>query len=527
MVEKSVSRFLNSSFKTKLFLSQHEGRRIRESRLGRSLIPGRILSGGVAAAGAQLAHQQEGVGGSLQVPPEHDAARGLCQPVSGLKDICRFRQQAGGNKIICSVQNCLEPLGVSSGQRWLGQGKLATKGAKRGSGHALQVSDRHLGGVTVDCGHEEAVQQVVLSNHGHVREQTVSRDSQVLQLVPRQPGSSEGCFQHDGVAQHLLLFPSCANDQSDVGQDPAGQGAGHHSGANVASQCVVAEGTGDDAGRSSGTGFLQADSVLSYRDEVTLPGSSCGMPGVRPVTLMSEEAQLLMNADIRKSTKKLYSLRFAHFARYCADLGVAPKSCPEEIIINFLTLLRRTFAYEFQTISGYRSAISKYHIGFAGTSVGSSRNIKRLVRAVFLEAPPIPRYADIWSAAQLIDYLRTLHPPATLSDYQLGMKTLSLISLQSISRSSTVAQLAPDFQQVGEQIVFRLMGLEKQSRPGHIRGEVQLDDGPQDQPSLSVALYCQAYAERTAEKRSFFSSKMGSRPDRFFISNNKVRSLKL
>ena len=240
---------------------------------------------------------------------------------------------------------------------------------------------------------------------------------------------------------------------------------------------------------------------------------------------MSEEAQHLMNADIRNSTKKLYSFRFAHFARYCTDLGVDPNSCSEEIILNFLTLLRRTFGYEYQTISGYRSAISKYHIGFAGTPVGSSRNIKRLIKAVFLEAPPIPRYADIWPAAQLVDYLDTLHPPANLSDYQLGMKTLSLISLHSISRTSTVAQLAPDFQHVGEQIIFRLMGLEKQSRPGHIRGEVQLHDGPRDQPSLSVALYCQAYTERTAEKRSFFASKMGSRPDRLFISNNKVRSL--
>ena len=94
----------------------------------------------------------------------------------------------------------------------------------------------------------------------------------------------------------------------------------------------------------------------------------------------------------------------------------------------------------YQTVSGYRSAISKFHVGLDGAPAGISKNVKRVTKAIFLEAPPIPRYAEIWPASQLVKYLETLHPPDKLSIYQLGAKTLTLVSLHSLSRASTVAK---------------------------------------------------------------------------------------
>ena len=231
---------------------------------------------------------------------------------------------------------------------------------------------------------------------------------------------------------------------------------------------------------------------------------------------------LLLNADIRAGTKKIYCSRFAHFATYCSKLNLDPKTCPEEVIVNFLTYLRRTHNYKYQTINGYRSAISKYHVGFHGTPAGCSKNVQRVSKAIFLEVPPIPKYGDIWPAAQLANYLESLHPPDTLSNYQLGMKTLGLISLHSLSRSSTVAQLSCQYQDVGEHLVFPLLGLEKQSRHGHVRGELQIPAGPPGNPALNIALYCAAYMKRTEDGRSFYAVSTGSRPDRLFISNTKV-----
>ena len=187
----------------------------------------------------------------------------------------------------------------------------------------------------------------------------------------------------------------------------------------------------------------------------------------------------------------------------------------------FLTKLRTKFAYKYQTIAGYRSAISKYHVGFNGIPVGQAKNVKRLTKAVFIESPPIAKYATIWSADKVLSHLATMYPHDTLSDYQLGMKTLALVSLASISRSSTVAQLGPDVQCVGDNIVFSIVGLEKTSRPGHLRSELVL---PVDKSDMALDLQqcCLDYIARTEEKRVYYQAGEGNRPDRLFISNNKV-----
>ena len=201
--------------------------------------------------------------------------------------------------------------------------------------------------------------------------------------------------------------------------------------------------------------------------------------------MLTAEAQQLLNADIRSGTKSIYRARFNHFATYCSEVGVDPISCSETVIVNFLTKLRTKFAYKYQTIAGYRSAISKYHVGFNGIPVGQAKNVKRLTKAVFIESPPIAKYATIWSADKVLSHLATMYPHDTLSDYQLGMKTLALVSLASISRSSTVAQLGPDLQCVGDDIVFSILGLEKTSRPGHLRSELVL---PVDKSDMALDL---------------------------------------
>ena len=150
-----------------------------------------------------------------------------------------------------------------------------------------------------------------------------------------------------------------------------------------------------------------------------------------------------------------------HFTTYCKEFGVDPTKCSESVIVNFLAKLRSEFGYTYQTIAGYRSAISKFHVGLSGLPVGQAKNVKRLTKGVFIEEPPIAKYASIWPADKVLAYLATLYPHHTLSDFQLGVKALTLVSLASISRSSTVALLGPDVQCVGENILFSFRGLEK------------------------------------------------------------------
>ena len=147
--------------------------------------------------------------------------------------------------------------------------------------------------------------------------------------------------------------------------------------------------------------------------------------------------------------------------------------------------------------------------------------IKRLTRAVFIEEPPLARYASIWPVDKVLNYLATLYPHTDISIQQLGMKTLTLLSLASISRTSSVALLGPDLQMRGDDILFSINGLEKTSRPGHVRSELVI---PVDstEPALDISTCCQDYLARTVSERDYYAAAEGSFPARLFISNNKV-----
>ena len=174
----------------------------------------------------------------------------------------------------------------------------------------------------------------------------------------------------------------------------------------------------------------------------------------------------MVNNDIRPSTKNTYTSRINTFSEYCSDVGCSPREAPEEVIVNFLAILSSTLGYSYSSVSGFRSAISKFHSGLGHSTAGRARTITRVTRATFIMNPPIPRYADIWDVDQLLRYLESMHPLNSLSDIDLSMKTYTLFAVLSISRASSAVALMPTFQLVGQEVVIPLAGLEKTSCPG-------------------------------------------------------------
>ena len=56
-----------------------------------------------------------------------------------------------------------------------------------------------------------------------------------------------------------------------------------------------------------------------------------------------------------------------------------------------------------------------------------------------------PRYSDTWEVGPVLDALALLHTHAYLSNLELSFKTLALVALATISRSSTLALLSRSF----------------------------------------------------------------------------------
>ena len=104
------------------------------------------------------------------------------------------------------------------------------------------------------------------------------------------------------------------------------------------------------------------------------------------------------------------------------------------MILNFLSILISTLDYSYQSVAGFRSAISKMHKGWKGDTVRDTRNVHRIMKAMFLRRPPRPKYSDTWNPETWLRYLATLGPSSALSLIQLSEKLTALIALETLSR---------------------------------------------------------------------------------------------
>ena len=378
-----------------------------------------------------------------------------------------------------------------------------------------------MGDSTVASNSSLSVGPLVHSRGRCIREHEMPCAPTLLQLVPRSESKGKGCLFPDKMASQSVLLPSCTTNPNDTLKDSRGRDSGNSGDTRMADSHMVGFIDTHFGGGPRQTGFLQGDSDPGVRSESSLltPTSCMSGPGEGDLSLLTNQARSLMQYDIRDGTHKLYRSRFKIFSNFCLKLGHNPTSCPVEIVINFLAMLKDK-GRKYQTICGYRSAISRYHCGQGSMPLGEAKLVKRITKACFNLAPPIPKYSNMWNADVLMGYLAKQYPHSDLSLRDLGIKAAALISILSLSRQSSVAVLAPDFQVVENEIAIPILGLEKTSRPGHLRGEVLLPAGS-DYPPLSLHLCLSDYLERTEHMRAYYEKAEGSRPPYMFISNVK------
>ena len=149
---------------------------------------------------------------------------------------------------------------------------------------------------------------------------------------------------------------------------------------------------------------------------------------------LSAAAENLINDDIRGYTKKIYKLRVNTFADYCTKRGANTKSCHPNIVMYYWMTLALDRGLSYHTVCWHRSAIAKQHIGVGGTPLGMLPEIKRLVGAIFIDRPPLPRYTKGWDVNQVLQHIETRPSLADLSDMELSIKTATLTFIFTLSR---------------------------------------------------------------------------------------------
>ena len=121
-----------------------------------------------------------------------------------------------------------------------------------------------------------------------------------------------------------------------------------------------------------------------------------------------------------------------------------PRSAPVHHIADFLIALfvkGRTIS----SIKGHRSAIAAIHSGFAdGTCVSTAPCLSNIMRALFLQRPPVRKLLPSWSLPTVLEALSKapFEPLAEASLRNLTIKTVFLVAIASGQRRSALHALS-------------------------------------------------------------------------------------
>jgi hypothetical protein len=81
----------------------------------------------------------------------------------------------------------------------------------------------------------------------------------------------------------------------------------------------------------------------------------------------------------------------------------------------------------FRTIGVYRSAISKFHLGIAGSAIGQHPSVCRFMKGVLNKRPPCRTLLPTWSLRTVLKFLKGFPfiPHGRVSLEAIALKTIA------------------------------------------------------------------------------------------------------
>lgn len=324
------------------------------------------------------------------------------------------------------------------------------------------------------------------------------------------------CFYYQLSFNVFLCFPTfLSNSQMPTENSRRKSIQGNSTSTLLAHSSLVATTVEDvDCYTSCSSKALRPANTTSLCGKVTSSEEKANYAGMSPVWHsiqnkgVSQAAGRLIMDSWRKGTAKQYSTYITKWTNFCNQREI-DHTCPAvAFVLDFLTdLYHQGFTYS--AINTARSALSSYVILEDGTYIGKHPLVCRLMKGIFQNKPPKPKYTEIWDVSTVLVYLQSLSPVDKLSLKQLTLKLVMLILLVSGQRGQTVLLLNIDHMSFSNDCyTFQIVEHLKQSRPG-VRNPLVKLAAFVDQ-SLCVVSTLNEYLERTqklrdSEKQLFIS----------------------
>ena len=415
-----------------------------------------------------------------------------------------IHQQAGENDIPTTELPSQRAVAVMHGEEYPLESPTPTGCTQHHSGQRVQ-------------GHEGQVRLEAESNHlptdqpeagasggGSVCQQADSSTAGLCQLETRSNGIDNRCL-HNGLGSgEGLCQPSMEPHWEGTGTNTAAASRACAGSPSVESPGVVPSAPGD-AGGDTTTDPPEggSDPTHTPRDHAggNPPTSRVGYLRQRYHDCqISEEATRLLLASWRQKSSKSYDSLFGKWVGWCSTRGTDPISCPIGEVVYFLAQLFEQ-GYQYRSLNAYHSAISSVHEKVDGYEVGQHPLESRLLKGVFHQRPPQPRYSETWDVNVVTTYLESLGKNETLPLPVLTHKTVMLLALTRPSRSADLSQLdLTGRRYIPEGVVFSPTKLAKQSRQSRPLTDFFFPTFPHNKRLCPVHTL-KVYEERTASFR--------------------------
>ena len=152
-------------------------------------------------------------------------------------------------------------------------------------------------------------------------------------------------------------------------------------------------------------------------------------------------AEILFSAS-RPSTRKTYKSAWGRWSRSCDKRKVDPFSVPLADILLYLTeYMYFNGGAAYRSVNVARSASSTTHAKLDGLPVGQHPLVIQLLKGMFNNRPPKPRYSHTWDVTYVTKFLASLVINRSLSVKQLSLKFAMLFSLTCKERVSALTKL--------------------------------------------------------------------------------------
>ena len=271
--------------------------------------------------------------------------------------------------------------------------------------------------------------------------------SPVRQLASGPRGSTHGCVDNGlGTLQGLRLS-TFQSDPSCPKQSVSGQSGHHISGSHLDSTIMVAIATEPPDRTTSPSAELQTSPEgpsrpsenSPYVPQTTLSRVSCLRGQYQAMGIPDNVTEILLSAS-RQSTRKTYQSAWRRWSGWCLKRKIDPLSAPLTDILLYLTEYFNSGA-AYRSVNVARSAISTSHAKLNGLPVGQNPLVVQLLKGMFNNRPPKPRYSHTWEVGLVTTYLASLGCNRSLSLKQLTWKLAMLFSLTCPERVSALTKL--------------------------------------------------------------------------------------